>query len=748
MDSENFEAGICMLNSLFFLSNTTICITERFGENNVLYNHKSGTISPIDSKGYSVLEAGGIYSNQLITADICKNKPFSQEIKSSEVSFFKSFMGNKPVYTRRESLKMRLNRQIEEVHTRRKSGSLMKSKSNSSIGSLQQAVSESQLQQQRQYIFKRKSSTGLVENLKTSPMLETPAIPEGDGEEVDLLAMLNSPTRTDPDKESTKQRGSLSPATSVMLSANLATFNGRRQSESALKIEALLEANVGLIDGNEVKDTILKVDSQNLYIIDCQHSDICLTIPLKNLIIAKRNRKSKECELQLIYSESQLRCIVSSYQQLVSILAVVNSVAIAIPDSSHNSENCGDIQPELFTKEYEVLIQLLQKECFVEKAGTNCEKLENVTQALYRVTSVDQPLPFDISSISLEKLVERITDIHGPDHQFNLMILYTHRCFTDSTTLLKHLTARMNPITENLTAEECEWIPIIKLRTISLVYKWIKIIGVIDFINPDTHAALRTFIDSITFINTPLRHVYETEFQTLKSYLTKVQLSITRDRRSGSFATIQSNLGNITITNTTAGSPKKKLEFSAIDADDMGNVLTVKEQEAMSRISTLSLILHLWGSHKSPLISNEIRYINECVEAFNNLSYWVATEICTQPDIKNRAKIIEKFIKIAKTCLKLNNFNSTLAIVSGLNVVAVSRLKATWEIIDPKRQKQLTMIEEILSPSGNYKTYRNTIDELDVTKPCIPVFSLLLKDLLFTSDGNSTFTDPQKRYKN
>jgi hypothetical protein len=49
-------------------------------------------------------------------------------------------------------------------------------------------------------------------------------------------------------------------------------------------------------------------------------------------------------------------------------------------------------------------------------------------------------------------------------------------------------------------------------------------------------------------------------------------------------------------------------------------------------------------------------------------------------EIKNRVKVVEKLIKIANHCLKLNNYNTALAIVSGLNLVSVSRLKATWEV--------------------------------------------------------------------
>lgn len=121
------------------------------------------------------------------------------------------------------------------------------------------------------------------------------------------------------------------------------------------------------------------------------------------------------------------------------------------------------------------------------------------------------------------------------------------------------------------------------------------------------------------------------------------------------------------------------------------------------------------------------------------MSFWVATEICTQPEIKNRVRAIEKFIQIARKCFKLQNFNTTLAIVSGLNLVSVSRLKISWEAVDPKRMKQLHGLEDLMTPIGNYKAYRAYIENLDLAKPFIPVISLILKDILFANDGNPTY---------
>jgi hypothetical protein len=127
------------------------------------------------------------------------------------------------------------------------------------------------------------------------------------------------------------------------------------------------------------------------------------------------------------------------------------------------------------------------------------------------------------------------------------------------------------------------------------------------------------------------------------------------------------------------------------------------------------------------------------------MCYWVATEICTQPELKNRAKVIENWIKIAKQCFKLCNYNGTMAIVSGLNVVAVSRLKQTWLQVHPKRLKQLSELEHFLSPSSNHKAYRLAIDTLtksttkdknNKAQPIIPILSIFLKDLIFMNDGN------------
>jgi len=47
--------------------------------------------------------------------------------------------------------------------------------------------------------------------------------------------------------------------------------------------------------------------------------------------------------------------------------------------------------------------------------------------------------------------------------------------------------------------------------------------------------------------------------------------------------------------------------------------------------------------------------------------------------LKQRTKLLKRFIKLAVECLKLNNFNAVFAITGGLQNSAVHRLKKTQE---------------------------------------------------------------------
>merc|ERR1712137_1035414 len=71
------------------------------------------------------------------------------------------------------------------------------------------------------------------------------------------------------------------------------------------------------------------------------------------------------------------------------------------------------------------------------------------------------------------------------------------------------------------------------------------------------------------------------------------------------------------------------------------------------------------------------RNLESYIQWFNRLSYFVATQVCSNVKKKQRVKVIEYFIEVARECFNIGNFNSLMAIIAGLNMSPVSRLKKT-----------------------------------------------------------------------
>uniref|UniRef100_A0A914VWJ8 Uncharacterized protein n=1 Tax=Plectus sambesii TaxID=2011161 RepID=A0A914VWJ8_9BILA len=131
--------------------------------------------------------------------------------------------------------------------------------------------------------------------------------------------------------------------------------------------------------------------------------------------------------------------------------------------------------------------------------------------------------------------------------------------------------------------------------------------------------------------------------------------------------------------------------------------------------------------------------IGHYVDWFNHVTYLVGTEVCRHSKKRNRVRIIEYFIDVAKECFNVGNFNSLMAVVAGLSLPAVSRLKKTWARVN---MSKLDILQHQLDPSGNFTSYRSTLKAAmwradgaknEAERIIIPFFSLLLKDLILVN---------------
>ncbi|XP_017032595.1 ras-GEF domain-containing family member 1B [Drosophila kikkawai] len=137
------------------------------------------------------------------------------------------------------------------------------------------------------------------------------------------------------------------------------------------------------------------------------------------------------------------------------------------------------------------------------------------------------------------------------------------------------------------------------------------------------------------------------------------------------------------------------------------------------------------------------RNLESYVQWFNRLSYLTATEVVKYPKKKQRVRVIEYWIETARECFNIGNFNSLMAIIAGLNLAPIGRLKKTWAKV---QSAKFSVLEHQMDPTSNFNSYRSTLKAAmwrsegateERERIIIPFFSLFVKDLYFLNEGCS-----------
>ncbi|XP_051153527.1 uncharacterized protein LOC127276881 [Leptopilina boulardi] len=149
---------------------------------------------------------------------------------------------------------------------------------------------------------------------------------------------------------------------------------------------------------------------------------------------------------------------------------------------------------------------------------------------------------------------------------------------------------------------------------------------------------------------------------------------------------------------------------------------------------------HLETSFKE---MKKTRNLESYAQWFNRLSYFVATEVSKHIKKKQRVRVVEYWIETARECFNFGNFNSLMAIIAGLNMSPITRLKKTWAKVQTSK---FAILEHQMDPSSNFSSYRSTLKAAmwrsagatdEQQRIVIPFFSLLVKDLYFLNEGCS-----------
>uniref|UniRef100_A0A667YFN9 Rap guanine nucleotide exchange factor 3 n=1 Tax=Myripristis murdjan TaxID=586833 RepID=A0A667YFN9_9TELE len=156
---------------------------------------------------------------------------------------------------------------------------------------------------------------------------------------------------------------------------------------------------------------------------------------------------------------------------------------------------------------------------------------------------------------------------------------------------------------------------------------------------------------------------------------------------------------------------------------DIASQLTNYDWELFTAMHEVELVYYIFGRHKFPgaITANLERFVRR----FNEVQYWVVTELCLCEDLVKRAVLLKKFIKMAAVLKEQKNLNSFFAVMFGLSNSAVQRLYKTWERIPSKTKRVYCAYERLMDPSRNHRAYRLAVAKL--SPPYIPFMPLLLK---------------------
>ena len=382
---------------------------------------------------------------------------------------------------------------------------------------------------------------------------------------------------------------------------------------------------------------------------------------------------------------------------------------------------------------------------------------------------VDDEEERPIRSATLNKLVEVATGSKLPDLNFSSIFLLTYRSFTTPRHLLEKLKQRFNVpfwIAEQrgLTIEE--WresivVPI-RLRVISFVKRWLT--DYIEDVDLNFLPEVRKFVESMATADPNLKQHSNSILACLDRRAAHLSSMSNHHSRGGpvAFSTFQyagisayarfspygvasnhllaySNFQNVsTVSSGALPAPKipkgifdPGLTLYHIDQEEVARQLTILDSHVFISISSSELLNQSWNK---PKLKHQAPNVLRTVAMFNQLSHAISYQILQGQKPKDRAKIIEWWIKVAEHCRLLNNFHALMAIISGVNSGPTARLRHSRKEVSKALLDQLAAYEEIYQSEGSFATYRTTLH--NSLPPLIPYLGIHLTDLVFIEEGN------------
>lgn len=185
--------------------------------------------------------------------------------------------------------------------------------------------------------------------------------------------------------------------------------------------------------------------------------------------------------------------------------------------------------------------------------------------------------------------------------------------------------------------------------------------------------------------------------------------------------------------NRTLTTYPKDLKVVDVDPLELAQQMTILESDLFRalRPSECMRRLHIpRGTH--------LDTVSSIILTSNKIADWVVESILACDNARQRATIIEHFIKMAEYCRSLKNFSTMVALIAGLNSPPIRGLERSWKLVK-KDATTFDSMETLLDPGRNFRKYGETLSE--TAPPCVPFIGAHLFTLTFIQDETPDLID-------
>jgi len=318
------------------------------------------------------------------------------------------------------------------------------------------------------------------------------------------------------------------------------------------------------------------------------------------------------------------------------------------------------------------------------------------------------------------------------DLTYRKTFLLTYQSFTTPEKLLHKLIQRYHvPKIVGITEIEFEKTirKPIQLRVINVLKNWVEL-HYNDF-NEKLISSLNFFVD-----NTLSRDGHLNLAKQLRNVMSRMDKATGEETYKTSGYTINPPEPKV---------PKNifspTLQLRDIEEEEIARQLTIIDFNLYSSIQASELLKMAWANpkhrHKAPGVV-------AIMQRFDNVALWVSyTILMSFADKKQKSKMMTKFIKIAEHLRALNNFNTLMAILNGVNHPSVKQLKK--HISDELDRNYLKSLSELTKLVPNDKASDKVNDKANkpyqealytAEPPCTPYLGFYLQSLSDIEEQN------------